>query len=505
MATNYFEMMRDTVGAYGEGVDVSRRRRAEDERAAREQAEFEQKQRDWAETNQRRAEVNDAVRGLRTAQEGVLQGQDTGMSQPSAQMLYQNGYGGAAGATAVRDAAGDMNREQARMGLQRTVDPTAAVRTRPATDLEINQAAQRVALANRDLGAWSNIEGNSRTLRVSDARKAELKRLNGMKDAELVGVFQESINANPGVPAMVDFDPKTRKYLVVSQVPGVPTQSLSRAEMLQSMMGLWEAGNGDYNAGIQAVVAGAKGQREIQDKNFERSRTMAQGNAGLYFEGRKADNDDQRTHNDGARLGLARDEAKRRAEMEKMAGGRVRQYEDKDGNIVERFEVMTPQGLESRAMPMPAGLRPYNPKGQSAEVKLPEDGTRVRDARSGQVLTYTEGVPLLTGGVPPSQREKKFAQLDLPAAAERLVEWAPTGRHLRTADGMAYDITSRSDMDALRERIELGEMGELTSREVEAGGLRTDARRKPETPLQSANKWVLRRQAEVLPRPLSQR
>ena len=34
MATNYFEMMRDTVGAYGEGVDVSRRRRAEDLPAA---------------------------------------------------------------------------------------------------------------------------------------------------------------------------------------------------------------------------------------------------------------------------------------------------------------------------------------------------------------------------------------------------------------------------------------------------------------------------------------
>lgn len=503
MATNYFEMMRDTVGAYGEGVDVSRRRRAEDERAAREQAEFEQKQRDWAETNQRRAEVNDAVRGLRTAQEGVLQGQDTGMSQPSAQMLYQNGYGGAAGATAVRDAAGDMNREQARMGLQRTVDPTAAVRTRPATDLEINQAAQRVALANRDLGAWSNIEGNSRTLRVSDARKAELKRLNGMNYAELVGVFQESINDNPGVPAMVDFDPETRKYLVVSKVPGVPTQSLSRAEMLQSMMGLWEAGNGDYNAGIQAVVAGAKGQREIQDKNFERSRTMAQGNAGLYFEGRKADNDDKRTANDSARLGLARQEAKRRAEMERL--GTVRTMVDANGNTVEVYAVTTPKGVEWRQLDMPAGLKPYNPKAPTDGLTtLPEDGKRVRTP-NGQVLTYTEGVPLLAGGIPPSQREKKFAQLDLPAAAERLVEWAPTGRHLRTADGMAYDITSRSDMDALRKRIELGEMGELTSREVEAGGLRTDARRTPKAPLQSANEWVLRRQAEVLPRPLSQR
>lgn len=467
-------------------------------------AEFEQRQLEWNRTNARAREEDAAFSDMAGMLRGVVT-QGTGLSQPSGQMLYHNGYGGATGAAAVRDAAGDMNREQARMGLQRTVDPTAAVRTRPATDLEINQAAQRVALANRDLGAWSNIEGNSRALRVSDARKAELKRLNGMNYAELVGVFQESINDNPGVPAMVDFDPETRKYLVVSKVPGVPTQSLSRAEMLQSMMGLWEAGNGDYNAGIQAVVAGAKGQREIQDKNFERSRTMAQGNAGLYFEGRKADNDDKRTANDSARLGLARQEAKRRAEMEKMAGGRVRQYEDKDGNIVERFEVMTPQGLDSREMPVPAGLRPYNPKGQSAEVKLPEDGTRVRDARSGQVLTYAEGVPLLAGGIPPSQRENKFAQLDLPAAAERLVEWAPTGRHLRTKDGMAYDITSRSDMDALRKRIELGEMGELTSREVEAGGLRTDARRTPKAPLQSANEWVLRRQAEVLPRPLSQR
>jgi hypothetical protein len=333
---NYYEMMRDTVGAWGEGVDHSRRRRAEDEMRERQRMEFEQRQRDWAEQNEQRQEVKSAMGGLRAMQGGIYDGQQTDW-----------------GSLPANSDAGPT--QPPASGLQ----PRTATPPRPASDMEMNQAAQRVALAQRDMGAWGKLEGDNRSLKLTEGRRAEVKRLNSLKDQELVGIFQQSINANPDMPAMVDFDPKSRKYVVVSQVPGIPTQVLSRAEMVQSMMGVWEMGNGDYNAGIAAAVGAAQASRAMADKNFERSRGMAGDNAGLYFQGRQADNADARLGMEGARLGLARDEAKHRRESERAGTPQV--MSDGKGGIVLVTPVKGKDGVvEFRQAPMPAGLKPYN-------------------------------------------------------------------------------------------------------------------------------------------------
>jgi hypothetical protein len=175
MATNYFEMMRDTVGSYGEGVDLARTRQYQDEVRQRQAAEFAQRQRDWARQN-RMADTEDAAVGdLESLSRGSVQ-QGTGLSVPSGQMLYQQGYGGQQGADAVRAAAGDMDREQARMGLQRTAQPTADVSTRAATPLEMNSAAMRVALARRDMATYQALAEKGRTLAEDEAISKAMKQ-----------------------------------------------------------------------------------------------------------------------------------------------------------------------------------------------------------------------------------------------------------------------------------------------------------------------------------------
>ena len=438
--------------------------------AAREAERFGWEQQD-------RRGVRDAMGNLESLQGGVVDAPATGLRQPSAQMLHTQGYGGATGEQAVRDAAGDFSREEARMGLQRTHDATAPISTRQASDQEINRAAQRVALAQKDMAGWRNIEADTRATKVKDARKAEFQRVSKLKDNEVADLFQESVNANPDVPAMVDFDPKTRKYVIVSKIPGIPTQQLSRAEMLQAVMGAWEAGNGDYAAGVQAMVAGAQNQRGVQDKNFERSRGLATDNAALHFKGLTADQDAARTRATAASsgatagyYGVLTKERQDQAAAHKEALKLGEQFEQlspeeqagpKGQGLIRRFNILNSK---------PGSMVPLGGQGRAVPefAKVPEDGTRVRDAR-GNVLTYQEGEPLLRGGVPASQRPALMARLELPPQADRLMQWEPSGggRFVSVPDDSdtIYDLGDKNDLMLLKAALERTTMAATSAME----------------------------------------
>lgn len=174
------------------------------------------------------------------------------------------------------------------------------------------EAADRVASLAAMSGDYAGVfsaQDRAAQARLKEARQAEFKRLQGMKDDEIAQLFKETNADGSGVPAMVDFDPKTRKFLLVSQVPGVPSQTLSRAEMLQGLMSAWEAGNGDYTQGIKALVESAQNQRNLRNQDFERSGALARANADAYFRGLSADNDAARTSIARQGLGLQRDRA----------------------------------------------------------------------------------------------------------------------------------------------------------------------------------------------------
>lgn len=464
MATNYFEMMRDTVGAYGEGVDVGRRRRREDEQAAREQARFEQQQRDWEAANAQRQELNAAIGGLRAAHEGQLQSQGTGLSDPSARMLHAQGYGDASGQQAVRDAAGDFAREERRMGLRPTMDPTAEIRTRPSTEAEISQAAQRVALAQRDMGAWSRLEGDRRQSMLKDARRQEFQRINKLPDNELADLFSDSVNANPNVPAMVDFDPKSRKYVIVSKIPGIPTQSLSRAEMVQAVMGAWEAGNGDYTAGVQAMIQAAQGARQLENSNFERSRGLASDNANLFVQNRRLDNDDARTRMARESLGIQRD----RAQMERA--GQVQYMQDREGNFHAVYPVAGRGGVEFRQTPLPAGLRPPPKAGADRGPREVPAADTIMQEPDGRVWKAGgRGERLHVDAPPIAKRGAILEQAGFGKAAIEQLEWTPDGRYIAWG-GMAYDVNDPRDMAQLRGEVQQYEADSIMAREVQSRG-----------------------------------
>lgn len=144
-----------------------------------------------------------------------------------------------------------------------------------------------------ELGEREKAEGRD------EGRKAELKRLMAMKPEEIESMWKGVNRDGSGVNMMLKFDPKSRQFLLTSEEQGIPTRSFSQAELVNDMMAMWEAGNGDTMAGMNALMASAKRRREMQDQDFARSGDVAKANSGAYFKGLEDDND-------SARLGLQR-------------------------------------------------------------------------------------------------------------------------------------------------------------------------------------------------------
>lgn len=181
---------------------------------------------------------------------------------------------------------------------------------------KFDRAVGTAALRSGNFDAAYKLKDRAKAEGQDAGRKAEFKRLMSLSNEELTAAF-EPMNANPGFKGMLNFDPKSKQFLLVSQIPGLETQTLTKEELVNSMMGIWEAGNGNFEKGMAALMAGAQRRREIDNSNFDRSGKLAGLNADAYFKGRQADSTDaqraeQSRHNRAmegnasARLGLDR-------------------------------------------------------------------------------------------------------------------------------------------------------------------------------------------------------
>ena len=158
------------------------------------------------------------------------------------------------------------------------------------TAIQDNQGLQKLSLAREDFNGLRALKTEERGLNLDEGRKAEYARLGKMKPEELASVLGDDFSRDgSGVDAMLTYDPKANKYLFASKIPGFPSQSLSRTELLGHAMGLWEAGNGDLKAGMAAQMETLKTQRQLADSNFKRSADIATADAGLYYKGREAE------------------------------------------------------------------------------------------------------------------------------------------------------------------------------------------------------------------------
>lgn len=283
---------------------------------------------------------------------------DAGVS-PEQQSQVTNTYGMNASQMAAAQRNGGLQAKLAsydqpdNFELQNAPAPrqfsAAGLQTQAPTEMQREQALGRISAAQRDSAGLRASAANVKKIGQDDARKAEFKRLNSLSDEQLAAEYKTFGQDGSGVPAMVDFDPKSRRFMFVSQIPGMPSESLTKAELIASHMSLWEAGNGDFSAGLKGMIESADRQRALQDRSFNRSSTLATGNMNAYFKGREADND-------AARTGIARESLGiQRAQANKEDWSIIGPSDD--GKSVLGFNKRSGQ-VEAR--PLPAGTNAQN-------------------------------------------------------------------------------------------------------------------------------------------------
>jgi len=340
------------AGAFQSGFNMGSNigfRRLENERQAKLDARQEEMDRradqEYARKLSQQGAEDDAFRSYSTLnKDGVVSGA-TGLSQPSMQMLYGGGTAYGSGPEAVQGAAGDYSREMNRMaaaaperaaGLP-VYNPTAPITTRPATELEQERAFGAIAAARRDVGQMRVSQANAKKINLDDGRKAEFARLNKLSPGDLAETLGGEFSRDgSGVDAMLTYDEKTNKYLFASKVPGLPSQTLSKPELMKYALGLWEAGNGDLTAGMQAQIDGITTQRSLREKDAARAAALASGNADLFFKGQTANNESRRTRALEGHYGSEAALTKARIQQMEERAGLERTY----GNLASAYEAL---------------------------------------------------------------------------------------------------------------------------------------------------------------------
>lgn len=179
-------------------------------------------------------------------------------------------------------------------------------RTDPVRGLEMRRT---IARDERDAkeASWRE-QDRTEQQNLKQARKdyySNISKLNGNELAsELGGMFSQD---GSGINAMLTYDKKNNQFVLASNEPGFPTRTLTKAELLNGAMGVWEQGNGDFTRGMEMVMGTIRAQRELQDKDYARSAGLATGNADLYFKGLGAQNDAARTALAGKTAAAARE------------------------------------------------------------------------------------------------------------------------------------------------------------------------------------------------------
>lgn len=197
------------------------------------------------------AAINDRADQARL---GVLNSNQSGFTDASAQMLYGQG-----GQKAVDDAASYANAENARLALPQTnrtsltdapvegATPAtqgtvgyrkASARDRLASDIQL-------ARASRDINAIRAAETKASDFDWYDTH-------NKMTDAELAEKYGPAFNANHALDGVLYFDPKTKTLMHKSYGADTPAAPLPRSTLLNYAHAAYQMGNGDVAAGLAA-------------------------------------------------------------------------------------------------------------------------------------------------------------------------------------------------------------------------------------------------------------
>lgn len=327
--------------------------------------------------------------------------------------------------------------------------PAGAAPGAPALGLsKLDRAVGTAALRQGDFDAAYKLKDRAKAESTDAARKAEFKRLMSLSEQDLTAAF-EPMNANPGFKGMLSFDPKAKKFLLVSQIPGLETQSMTKEELVNSMMGIWEAGNGDFKQGMNMLMSGAQRRRDIDNSNFARSGELARADADAHFkvaddtrQARQVDaqiahwNAQKATANaQGRALKWQQDRLERGDTLGREAAGYAQGLAQAkalgpEGRQAADIYNSLLQGTNQRMAGL--GLRPYGVKDPVPPQVIAEEVRRLQETPQGAKMSYAalyqqvEAAMNGRGADPLAGAQQRFVQTLTGGAAPGAPKPAPT-------------------------------------------------------------------------------
>lgn len=454
--------------------------RAQEKHAA-DMAAIERQRRLDAEADNAFADMN----GLMT--NGRVTGNRSGFSDGSAAMLNSQG-----GQAAVDEAASYANVENRRFGLPTTnttsVGAAPTIDTRAATPLEMNQAAQRVALAQRNLRDWATLGDKGRQLQEDEVFAAAMKK--GYDPEMAKWVNQKHSSVTVGAPdkngisrlsvVRPDGEAVFAKLNAADQAKlsgAIAIMSLNPTRALQIIDGV--------NKDLAAVVAADNNLTVgVADKN----------NDGAYK--------GQKLNNERIELGIKEKTAAATLAHYKALENRYSAEDwslvgaSDDGKGLVRYNKRTGQLI---TQPLPEGtdakglfrkLTGDKPVGPGTAREVPAEGTLMQDNRGIWKADGRGGI-MDKDGVEPSKRKGVLTKAGLlPTDAETL-EWTPDGRYVAWG-GLAFDPTDPKDVTELRSRLKQYGVDSVRASEVDQSQGRFAPRWAPPPP-PPVDDWTGRR------------
>lgn len=333
MATDYFTMMRDAVGSYGDGLDLARARRKADAEEARKETLFNQGQEQYR-------------RKL-----GIQQEEDSAAADvTSLASVGAVNYGGETGARGVQTAEGDSLREVRRTGLPASEARTgaAAVTARKADALDNNLALTRLAAARRDSTALQQLTKDRPEAEYGRGMTEKTAAYSG--DEAQIAEAIKHINTNHKILTFGDPDKHGMRPMSATMPDGRALfLQLSKAEQAR----LWAAAQNMGTHPQQALRDIAAINKNLATALAADANVDLEVNKGRTEQFKAASMDDfhrASIANDAARIGVARAAANNRPQN-------VREFVDAKGNSVLVDLSQMPRDKDG-VVQIPQGLRP---------------------------------------------------------------------------------------------------------------------------------------------------
>jgi hypothetical protein len=148
-------------------------------------------------------------------------------------------------------------------------------------------ALGQIMLRQGNVAGYNDTTERARMLQRRAASEEFGKHIATATDEELFQSLAGKINNNPNVPLMLGYDPNTHTAVVTK--PSGETMRLSPAELRQHAAAIFHMGQGDFDQGLNQMLAAEQSQQGRINGAADRGTKLAEGQSKIYHDTTAAD------------------------------------------------------------------------------------------------------------------------------------------------------------------------------------------------------------------------